>query len=100
MERWGPPAGRHLHEFAGRLGLRREWFQSKPGRAENDHYDLTDAGRELAIELGAISEGDGRGRGGAKPSGTRGDDGATVYQRRAERPARSRGRPRLVCERR
>jgi hypothetical protein len=45
-----------LHAFAHRLGLRREWFQSKPGRPENDHYDLTRARRELAIELGAISE--------------------------------------------
>jgi hypothetical protein len=46
-----------LHEFAGRLGLRREWFQSKPGRPENDHYDLTGPGRVLALELGAIDEG-------------------------------------------
>lgn len=45
-----------LHEFAGRLGLRREWFQSKSARPENDHYDLSRAGRELAIELGAIDE--------------------------------------------
>lgn len=45
-----------LHEFADRVGLRREWFQSKAGRPENDHYDLTRAARELAIELGAISE--------------------------------------------
>jgi len=45
-----------LHEFAGRMGLRQEWFQSKPRRPENDHYDLTRAGRELAISLGAISE--------------------------------------------
>jgi Protein of unknown function (DUF4031) len=45
-----------LHEFAGRIGLRREWFQSKPGRPENDHYDLTLAGRELAIKLEAMSE--------------------------------------------
>jgi hypothetical protein len=45
-----------LHAFADRIGLRREWFQSKPGRPENDHYDLTGAGRELAIELGAIIE--------------------------------------------
>jgi hypothetical protein len=45
-----------LHEFAARLGLRREWFQSKPGRPEKDHYDLTRAGRELALELGAIAE--------------------------------------------
>ncbi len=45
-----------LHAFASSLGLRREWFQSKPGRPERDHYDLTRAGRELAIELGAIRE--------------------------------------------
>jgi hypothetical protein len=45
-----------LHDFAGRLGLRREWFQAKPGRPENDHYDLTQRGRERALELGAIDE--------------------------------------------
>jgi Protein of unknown function (DUF4031) len=45
-----------LHAFAGRLGLRREWFQSKPGRPENDHYDLTRVRRELAIGLGATTE--------------------------------------------
>jgi hypothetical protein len=45
-----------LHTFAERMGLRREWFQSRPGRPENDHYDLTVAGRELALELGAVSE--------------------------------------------
>jgi hypothetical protein len=45
-----------LHEFAARLGLRREWFQSKPGRPENDHYDLGARGRARAIELGAIPE--------------------------------------------
>jgi len=45
-----------LHEFADRMGLRREWFQSKPGRPENDHYDLTARGRDLAIRLGAIAE--------------------------------------------
>jgi hypothetical protein len=45
-----------LHAFAARLGLRREWFQSKPGRPENDHYDLGRRGRELALQLGAIAE--------------------------------------------
>jgi hypothetical protein len=45
-----------LHEFAGRLGLRREWFQGKPGRPENDHYDLGRAGRDRALALGAIDE--------------------------------------------
>lgn len=45
-----------LHAFADRIGLRREWFQSTPGRPEKDHYDLTRARRELAIRLGAVSE--------------------------------------------
>ena len=45
-----------LHAFAARIGMRREWFQSKPGRAENDHYDLTRSGRELAITFGAVPE--------------------------------------------
>jgi hypothetical protein len=45
-----------LHAFAAGIGLRREWFQSKPGRPENDHYDLTQAARRRAIELGAIGE--------------------------------------------
>jgi hypothetical protein len=50
-----------LHEFAARLGLRREWFQTKPGRPENDHYDLTRALRERALELGATAEDRGAG---------------------------------------
>jgi hypothetical protein len=45
-----------LHAFAERLGLRREWFQTTPGRPENDHYDLGRRGRERALELGAIAE--------------------------------------------
>jgi hypothetical protein len=45
-----------LHAFAAGMGLRREWFQSRPGRPENDHYDLTEPGRVLALELGAIAE--------------------------------------------
>ncbi|MGH2887389.1 MAG: DUF4031 domain-containing protein [Solirubrobacteraceae bacterium] len=45
-----------LHAFAERIGLRREWFQSTPGRPENDHYDLGRRGRERAIELGAVEE--------------------------------------------
>jgi hypothetical protein len=43
-----------LHAFAERLGLRRAWFQSKPGRPWHDHYDLTREGRERAIALGAV----------------------------------------------
>ena len=46
-----------LHEFAARLGLKRSWFQSKPGRPEYDHYDLTRSKRDLALRIGAIDEG-------------------------------------------
>jgi aryl-alcohol dehydrogenase-like predicted oxidoreductase len=46
-----------LHAMAARLGLRREWLQSKPTRPWHDHYDLTRERRELAIELGAIPGG-------------------------------------------
>lgn len=45
-----------LHAFAHKLGMRPEWFQSKPNRPENDHYDLTELGRVRALELGAIAE--------------------------------------------
>ena len=45
-----------LHAFAARLGLRREWFQSRPGRPDRDHYDLTQTKRVQAIEMGAIPE--------------------------------------------
>lgn len=45
-----------LHAFAERLGLRREWFQSSPGRPEHDHYDLGRRGRQRALELGAVDE--------------------------------------------
>ncbi len=38
--------------MAERLGLKRTWFQSKPGKPWHDHYDLTRARRELAIRLG------------------------------------------------
>jgi hypothetical protein len=45
-----------LHAFAEKMGLRRQWFQSQPGRPEKDHYDLTREGRELALSLGAVAE--------------------------------------------
>lgn len=44
-----------LHEFAERLGLRREWFQ--PGtRPEAAHYDVSIEKRALALRLGAVAE--------------------------------------------
>jgi hypothetical protein len=46
-----------LHAFAERLGLERSQFQSKPGRPEHDHYDLTAHMRRRAIDLGAESQG-------------------------------------------
>lgn len=45
-----------LHAFAARLGLKREWFQDRPGRPERSHYDLTASKRDLALRLGAIPE--------------------------------------------
>ena len=39
-----------LHAMAARLGLRRAWFQNKPG---HPHYDLTPAKRAQALTLGA-----------------------------------------------
>jgi hypothetical protein len=45
-----------LHAFAAQLGLRRVWFQSKPGKPEHDHYDVPDEVRGRAIALGAVAE--------------------------------------------
>jgi hypothetical protein len=39
-----------LHDFATKLGLKREWFQN---HRIQPHYDLTAAKREMAIRLGA-----------------------------------------------
>jgi hypothetical protein len=41
-----------LHDFATKLGLKREWFQS---HRIQPHYDITEAKREQAIKLGAIA---------------------------------------------
>jgi hypothetical protein len=41
-----------LHGFAGRIGLRRSWFQLS--RCGMPHYDLTPARRQRAVEQGAI----------------------------------------------
>lgn len=44
-----------LHEFAARIGLRRDWFQ--PGtRPEAAHYDVTKPKRAQAIAQGAVAE--------------------------------------------
>jgi hypothetical protein len=43
-----------LHAMADQLGLKRSWFQSKPGKPWHDHYDLTRTKRTQAIRLGAV----------------------------------------------
>lgn len=40
-----------LHDFANKLGLKREWFQQG---SSIYHYDLTESKRIEAIKLGAI----------------------------------------------
>jgi hypothetical protein len=45
-----------LLAFAEAMGLRREWLQSRPGRPDRDHYDLTRVGRDRAILAGAVPE--------------------------------------------
>lgn len=46
-----------LHEFAARLGLRREWAQhmDQPNRSLH-HYDVTESKRRQAIRLGAVAQ--------------------------------------------
>jgi hypothetical protein len=41
-----------LHAFAGRIGLRREWFQDEPWPLA--HYDVTESKRRQAIAAGAV----------------------------------------------
>jgi len=43
-----------LHAMADRLGLKRSWFQSKPGKPWHDHYDLTRTRRDQAVGFGAV----------------------------------------------
>ena len=45
-----------LDAFAVALGLSRAWVQTKAGRPDHDHYDLTRAGRQRALGLGATPE--------------------------------------------
>ena len=40
-----------LHEFAKRVGMRREWFQND---SRLPHYDLTAKRRAVAVRLGAV----------------------------------------------
>jgi hypothetical protein len=40
-----------LHEFANRLGLKPEWFQSQ---SKYPHYDVTVPVRDRALGLGAV----------------------------------------------
>lgn len=41
-----------LHEFAARIGMRREWFQDKPW--PRAHYDVPEFRRREAIRAGAV----------------------------------------------
>jgi len=41
---------KELHQMAGKLGLKREWFQSE----STPHYDICKSNREKAIKLGAV----------------------------------------------
>ena len=43
-----------LHAFVARLGMRREWFQDKPGRPHHAHYDLPERARAEAVAHGAV----------------------------------------------
>lgn len=42
-----------LHAMAKAVGMKREWFQDKPGFP---HYDLVATRRSKAIKLGAIEQ--------------------------------------------
>lgn len=40
-----------LHKLAGEIGMKRSWFQNKPGFP---HYDLTPQKRSIAVSRGAV----------------------------------------------
>lgn len=42
-----------LHALAAKIGLKREWFQKKPGKRRGNHYDLIPTKRALAVRHGA-----------------------------------------------
>lgn len=43
-----------LHLFAERMGMRRAWFQERPGRPHHAHYDLPERVRAEAVANGAV----------------------------------------------
>jgi hypothetical protein len=46
-----------LHHFAAALGLKRAWFQHRPERPWQDHYDIPDEMRPRAVRAGAVEVG-------------------------------------------
>lgn len=42
-----------LHDFATKIGMRRQWFQQPP-KASWEHYDISLGKKELALSLGAV----------------------------------------------
>lgn len=44
-----------LHEFAAKLGLKKDWAQLPPAH-RLPHYDVSEGKRQLAIRLGAVEE--------------------------------------------
>ena len=67
-----------LHAFAERLGLRLQWFQCKPGRPENDHYDLGRVGRKRAEGSARSTRTEPLGRAGVRRSRRARRESATV----------------------
>lgn len=43
---------KYLHQFADSLGLKRSWFQNRPGFP---HYDLSPSRRQMALHRGATA---------------------------------------------
>ena len=43
-----------LHDFAARMGMRKAWFQEKPGRPHHAHYDVPERARAEAVAQGAV----------------------------------------------
>ena len=41
-----------LHAMADKIGIKRQWFQNKPGGTP--HYDICKSKRKLAVQNGAI----------------------------------------------